>query len=66
MVDGKGAGYFLFGCRWKVRSEALQSVAINLYFERKEIDEISFPFALMRWDANEWRATVDAGGAKQP
>lgn len=36
--------------------EALQSLAINLFFENKGITEISLPFVLPGWEISEWRA----------
>lgn len=41
--------------------EALQSLAINLFFERKDITEISLPFSLSRWDLAEWKVVERDG-----
>lgn len=41
--------------------EALQSVAINIFFEQKEIIKILLPFYLSSWDVSEWSATTEAG-----
>ncbi|MFC5743196.1 hypothetical protein [Dyella tabacisoli] len=41
--------------------EALQSVAINLFFERKEISCIFLRIALPKWDAVEWEASAQGG-----
>lgn len=41
--------------------EALQSVAINLFFERREISYISLPIVLTKWEVAEWEASVQDG-----
>jgi hypothetical protein len=41
--------------------EALQSVAINLFFERKEICRIFLPIVLPKWEAAEWEASMKGG-----
>ncbi|WP_267126389.1 hypothetical protein [Xanthomonas sacchari] len=41
--------------------EALQSVAINLFFEQKEIEKIALPFYLSHWEVGEWSVATEAG-----
>lgn len=38
--------------------EALQSVAINLFFERKDITQIFLPMVLPGWKSAEWEASA--------
>jgi hypothetical protein len=44
-----------------VLQEALQAVAINLFFERKDISQISLPIILSKWELTEWEASMQNG-----
>jgi hypothetical protein len=41
--------------------EALQAVAISLFFERKDISQISLPIILPKWEVVEWEASIQNG-----
>lgn len=44
--------------------EALQSLAINLFFEYKKITDISLPFVLSSWELDEWKAEISEIGTR--
>lgn len=44
--------------------EALQSLALNLFFESKNITNISLPFVLPGWELNEWKAVTHESGTR--
>lgn len=43
--------------------ESMQSVAIAIFFERKDIQEIVIPFALQSWNVQDWLLTSRSGEA---
>ena len=40
------------------KQEDLQSLALNLFFESREIKKLSFPLTLSGWELNEWKAVL--------
>lgn len=44
--------------------EALQSVAINLFFERGDILRIQLPIVLSKWEVPEWDAARQGGSTE--
>jgi hypothetical protein len=44
--------------------EALQSVAISLFFERRDISRILLPIVLSKWDVTEWDAARQGGSTE--